>query len=65
MMINNLKCQNNTILDNINQYFYAGLGEGHGFKSPPPGPGVLIQYRNLYNGVFLQRSLKTVSICTP
>ena len=41
MMINNLKCQNNTILDNINQYFYAGLGEGHGFKSPPPRSGRL------------------------
>ena len=48
-MINYVSCQNNTILDNINQYFYAGFGEGHGFQSPPPGPGVLIQYRNLYN----------------
>ena len=41
MMINNVSCQNNTILDNINQYFYAGLGEGHGFQSPPPRSGRL------------------------
>ena len=49
----------------FNYIFMRDLARVTMSKAPPPGPGVLIQYRYLYKGGFLQRSLKTVSTSTP